>query len=280
MNEAIRAAGHLFVISAPSGAGKTSLVRALVARTANLSVSVSHTTRARRDGETDGADYHFVDAAAFGRMAANGEFLEHATVFDHAYGTSRAAVAACLEQGIDVLDVGCGRGRAMIQLAARFPNSTFHGYDISKEAVDHGNGEARDKGLDNVRLSVQDVAAMPDRQFGLITAFDAIHDQAAPATVLANVAKSLKRGGVFLMQDIHASSHVEKNLENPLAPFFYTISTMHCMTVSLAQDGAGLGTMWGEELAETMLEDAGFTGIRKHKLDHDFINVYFVMRKS
>ena len=125
MNEATRAAGHLFVISAPSGAGKTSLVRALVARTANLSVSVSHTTRARRDGEADGADYHFVDAATFGHMAANGEFLEHATVFDHAYGTSRAAVAACLEQGIDVILEIDWQGARSIRAAAPDAISVF-----------------------------------------------------------------------------------------------------------------------------------------------------------
>jgi hypothetical protein len=82
------------------------------------------------------------------------------------------------------------------------------------------------------------------------------------------------------MQDIAGSSHLEKNIDHPIGPFGYTISTMHCMTVSLAQGGAGLGTMWGEELAEEMLRDAGFTRITKHKLDHDFINVYFVMSKE
>lgn len=97
------APGHLFVVSAPSGAGKTSLVRALVARAGALVVSVSHTTRARRPGEEDGVHYHFVDAATFEAMVAAGEFLEHARVFDHAYGTARGPVGARLAAGEDVL---------------------------------------------------------------------------------------------------------------------------------------------------------------------------------
>jgi len=97
--------------------------------------------------------------------------------------------------------------------------------------------------------------------------------------VLGLIHRILKPGGTFLMQDIAGSSYLEKNLDHPLGAFTYTISTMHCMTVSLAQGGAGLGTMWGEELAERMLNDAGFKQIEKHKLDHDFINVYYVMRR-
>jgi len=97
--------------------------------------------------------------------------------------------------------------------------------------------------------------------------------------VLANIHKVLKPGGTFLMQDIAGSSYLEKNIDHPIGPFGYTVSTMHCMTVSLAQGGAGLGTMWGEELAEDMVKKAGFTELTKHKLEHDFINVYYVMKK-
>jgi hypothetical protein len=107
-----------------------------------------------------------------------------------------------------------------------------------------------------------------------------VHDQKDPAAVLANIHSVLKVGGTFLMQDIAGSSHLEKNIDHPIGPFGYTVSTMHCMTVSLAQGGAGLGTMWGEELAEEMLRDAGFTGIANHKLEHDFINVYYVMSRE
>jgi len=95
--------GHLYVLSAPSGAGKTSLVKALLAAQPSLVVSVSHTTRKPRPHEVDGRDYHFVDMPRFEQLAAEGAFLEHARVFDNAYGTGRAQVQAHLAAGRDVL---------------------------------------------------------------------------------------------------------------------------------------------------------------------------------
>jgi guanylate kinase len=97
------ATGTLFIVSAPSGAGKTSLVQALVAATSDLVVSVSHTTRARRPGEQDGVNYHFVDAARFEAMIAAGDFLEHAQVFGNRYGTARETVEKELTAGRDVV---------------------------------------------------------------------------------------------------------------------------------------------------------------------------------
>ena len=95
--------GLLIVVSAPSGAGKTSLVGALVRRDPLLEVSISHTTRPRRPAETEGSDYYFVDPATFDAMATAGAFLEHATSFGHAYGTSRAKVFEALERGRDIV---------------------------------------------------------------------------------------------------------------------------------------------------------------------------------
>lgn len=95
--------GKLFVIAAPSGAGKTSLVRALMERRPALQFSISYTTRTKRASETHGKDYFFVDKPEFERMRDAGEFLEHARVFDNYYGTSRAQVVQLLEQGQDVL---------------------------------------------------------------------------------------------------------------------------------------------------------------------------------
>jgi guanylate kinase len=95
--------GKLFVIAAPSGAGKTSLVRALMERRPALRFSISYTTRAKRASEIHGRDYFFVDKPEFERMVAAGEFLEHARVFDNYYGTSRAQVEQMLDQGQDVL---------------------------------------------------------------------------------------------------------------------------------------------------------------------------------
>ncbi|MGX2041914.1 guanylate kinase [Methylocaldum sp. MU1018] len=95
--------GTLFIVSAPSGAGKTSLVRALRENLGGFTVSVSHTTRAQRPGEVHGRDYFFVDHAEFERMVAEGEFLEHARVFDNYYGTARTTVEKALSEGQDVV---------------------------------------------------------------------------------------------------------------------------------------------------------------------------------
>jgi 2-polyprenyl-3-methyl-5-hydroxy-6-metoxy-1,4-benzoquinol methylase len=189
-------------------------------------------------------------------------------------------LAESLASGIEVLDVGCGRGRALAHLASAFPRSRFTGYDLSEEAVTEGNAQAAAAGLSNVWLEVRDVAALPaSGRFDLVTAFDAIHDQADPAAVLAGVRGALKPGGVFLMQDIGASRDPVKNVQHPLGAYLYAISCMHCMTVSLAQGGAGLGTCWGEETAREMLQAAGFDVLESHRLPHDIVNVYFVARR-
>jgi len=97
------AKGTLYVISAPSGAGKTSLVQAVVAALADVVVSVSHTTRKMRDGEVDGRDYHFIDEPQFQEMIAKDQFLEHASVFGNRYGTSQQHIQQQLRSGKDVI---------------------------------------------------------------------------------------------------------------------------------------------------------------------------------
>jgi hypothetical protein len=94
--------------------------------------------------------------------------------------------------------------------------------------------------------------------------------------VLANVRAALKPDGVFLMQDIAGSSHLAGDLKHPLGPFLYGVSCMHCMSVSLAYGGPGLGAMWGRERAESMLRAAGFGAVTVKELPHDPINYYYV----
>ncbi len=95
--------GNLYVIAAPSGAGKTTLVKAVVDSLPSITVSISHTTRAKRPNEMHGVNYYFIDKAEFERMIAHGEFLEHAVIFDHYYGTSREWVQETLAKGLDVI---------------------------------------------------------------------------------------------------------------------------------------------------------------------------------
>lgn len=185
-----------------------------------------------------------------------------------------------LQAGIKVLDVGCGRGHAITRLAQIYPNSRFFGFDFSEEAIAVARADVASLGLTNLRFEVKDAATLAEsKQYDLIFTFDAIHDQARPGRVLQNINRALKPDGVYFMQDIAGSSHVEQNFDHPLAPFLYTISTMHCMTVSLAEGGEGLGTMWGREKALEMLAEAGFTDVRVEQPSHDVMNYYYICRR-
>ena len=186
-----------------------------------------------------------------------------------------------LREGIDVCDVGCGQGHAINLMAKEFPNSRFTGIDFSAEAIATAQKEAAELGLTNATFVTKDAATL-DRaaQYDFITVFDAIHDQAKPDVVLRGIADSLKPGGVFLCVDIAGSSKVEDNLEHPMAPMLYSVSTFHCMTVSLALDGAGLGTMWGEQKAAGMFRQAGFASVETMRVPEDIVNVYYVCRKE
>ncbi|MCI0402883.1 MAG: methyltransferase domain-containing protein, partial [Acidobacteria bacterium] len=141
-----------------------------------------------------------------------------------------------LARGIPVLDAGCGSGRVLNRLAELYPNSRFVGIDLSAEAIDAARREASQKRLRNTEFVVRDLSNFDEtaepEAFDFITTFDAIHDQAQPLNVLKGICRALKADGVYLMQDIRASTHLQNNLGHPMGPFLYAVSTMHCMTVS------------------------------------------------
>jgi ubiquinone/menaquinone biosynthesis C-methylase UbiE len=187
---------------------------------------------------------------------------------------------ARLKAGIDVADLACGSGHAINLMAKAFPKSRFIGLDFSEEGVAAGRKEARALALKNAKFQAQDIAKLPGKeQFDLITVFDAIHDQAKPRQVLKNIYNLLRPGGVFLCVDVAGSSELHENMEHPLAPAFYSISTMHCMTVSLALKGEGLGNMWGEQKAYELMREAGFKNITTARVEGDIINNYYVAKK-
>ncbi|MEO8541254.1 MAG: class I SAM-dependent methyltransferase [bacterium] len=185
-----------------------------------------------------------------------------------------------LRAGIDVADVGCGSGHAINLMAEAFPNSRFTGFDFSEVSLEAARRESSLMGLSNTRFESRDVATLsgPPR-FDFITAFDSIHDQAQPRKVLKGIADSLRQDGTFLCVDVAGSTILHENFGNPMAPMMYAISTMHCMTVSLALDGEGLGTMWGEQKAHELFAEAGFTSIETKRIESDMENNYYVCRK-
>lgn len=188
-----------------------------------------------------------------------------------------------LETGISMLDAGCGSGRIINKLASMFPQSQFTGMDLSTEAVARANAEASSMGLKNIEFIIKDLSnfheTAPVEKYDFITTFDAIHDQGKPLNVLKGIYRALKNDGIYLMQDISGTSHLEEDKNHPIGTFLYAISCMHCMTVSLAQNGEGLGAMWGEEMTIDYLKKAGFSSVDTKKLVHDIQNNWYIITK-
>ncbi len=179
-----------------------------------------------------------------------------------------------LTNGVRVADVGCGTGHCVNLMAEAFPQSTFVGYDFSPEAIALAREEAASMGLTNASFEVADATEIPTA-FDVVFAFDAIHDQSDPIGVLNAIHRAVTAGGRFVMLDINASSHLEDNVADPANTMLYGISVMHCMEVSLAGGGPGLGTVWGHQLATQMLTDAGFSHIERFDLEGDPTNCLY-----
>jgi SAM-dependent methyltransferase len=171
-------------------------------------------------------------------------------------------LAQRLRAGARVADVGCGTGHAMVLLAREFPASTFYGFDIDDGAIARAQAEARGATLDNVTFAACDAARLTvGESLDVVFVFDAIHDQVDPGGVLDRIHAALTPGGLLFMKEPWAADALEDNLANPMAARLYSISTLHCMTVSLAHGGAGIGTVFGEGVARTLLDTAGFVDI-------------------
>jgi ubiquinone/menaquinone biosynthesis C-methylase UbiE len=213
-------------------------------------------------------------------MAEDSGAVHDATLIDATLPLVPGLVAR-LSDGIDVADVGCGSGHAINLMAAAFPRSRFTGFDFAEAGIAAARAEAGRRGLANVRFEHRDAARLGENaRFDFVTTFDAVHDQARPDLMLAGIAAALRPGGVYLCVDTSASSKLAENVGHPLATFLYTVSCMHCMTVSLADGGMGLGTMWGEQTARKMLGEAGFTSVEAKRVDGDIVNAYIVATKD
>lgn len=192
-------------------------------------------------------------------------------------------LTVAFQKGIRAMDLGCGRGLVLLRLAELYPTSRFTGIDLSADAIQFARSEASRRKLNNIEFIAKDLSNFNEtadpESFDFITTFDAIHDQAKPLHVLKGIYRALKSDGIYMMQDINGTSHLEQDIEHPLGTLLYTVSCMHCMTVSLAQGGEGLGTMWGEEKTREYLHKAGFRSIETHHIAHDILNNWYVVRK-
>ena len=184
-------------------------------------------------------------------------------------------IVAALEKGIEVADVGCGRGRAVCKMAQAFPNSRFVGFDIFQPNVDAANETAKEFGVaDRVRFEQRDVSKGLPATYALITTFDVIHDAADPRGLLRVIREALEPDGHYLCLDINCSDKLEENA-GPLGALFFGMSVFYCMTTSLAQNGEGLGTagLHPHKLDE-LSSEAGFSSCTKLALDNPFNNLY------
>jgi SAM-dependent methyltransferase len=161
-----------------------------------------------------------------------------------------------LTEGIRIADIGSGSGTVGILLGEAYPHCEVVGFDLSADSIEVARSRA--EGLPNVKFHQASIEDIPtDPGFDLITTFDVIHDLADPLAGLKRIRKALRPNGQYLMMEPNASSSLEGNL-TPRGALLYGISTLHCMTQSLALGGAGLGAAWGREKAETYARDAGF----------------------
>jgi 2-polyprenyl-3-methyl-5-hydroxy-6-metoxy-1,4-benzoquinol methylase len=186
-----------------------------------------------------------------------------------------------LQDGVSVIDIGCGAGGAVLMMAQAFPKSTFVGYDISAHALDRANVRLTDSGLTNARFAdPRDEAFPTDGSCALVTTFDCIHDMTQPQEMMAAIRSAVAPDGTWLLVDIKGRDTFAENVEkNPMAALMYGISVLSCMSSALSSPGgAGLGTLGlPATKAKSMAEAAGFQRFSKLDIDHS-VNAFYEIR--
>jgi 2-polyprenyl-3-methyl-5-hydroxy-6-metoxy-1,4-benzoquinol methylase len=190
-------------------------------------------------------------------------------------------IVPLLEAGIDVADVGCGAGVALLTMAKAFPRSRFHGYDISQHALVRADANRKEAGLGNAKFHDALIDPLPeDGRFGFITTFDCLHDMTDPGGVIRSIRRAIRGDGTWFVADIKAQPSYEQNVaKNPMAAMMYGTSVLTCMSSALSEPGGlGLGTLGlHADLARKLAEDAGFTRFEALELGHP-VNAFYVVR--
>ena len=187
------------------------------------------------------------------------------------------AVQEKLEAGCEYADVGCGAGRALIKLAQAYPHSRFTGYDLFPGQVERARANLEAHGLEGrIRCEVADAAEGLPRKYDVISTYDVVHDAVDPLRLLKGICSSLKRDGAYVCVDINCADRHEEN-EGAFAAMFYGISIFYCMTTSLANGGAGLGTCGlPEATCRELCTRAGFSKVRRVPIENPFNSLYEV----
>ena len=183
---------------------------------------------------------------------------------------------ARLETGITVGDVGCGRGQSTVAMAKAYPKSRFLGIDYDGRSITSARKLAENAGLKNLEFVQGPADQIPqDRKYDLICSFDCIHDMVDPVGTLRAIHSVLATNGVYLWSKPNCSHDAHEN-RNPIGRTFHAISPLHCMTVSLAYNGAGLGTVIGERGARELAGKVGFSKFEKLPIQNPF-NQFFAL---
>ena len=182
-----------------------------------------------------------------------------------------------LHAGCEYADVGCGSGRALVKLAHAFPRSRFVGYDAFPLQVERARTRLRDEGLsDRVGVEVADASEDLPQRYDVISTFDVIHDAVDPLGLLRGIRRSLAADGIYICLDTNCADRHEDN-SGPVASMLYGVSLFYCMTTSLANGGAGLGTCGlPEAKARELCMEAGFSNLRRVPIENPFNNLYEV----
>jgi SAM-dependent methyltransferase len=192
----------------------------------------------------------------------------------HKWIPAMPQVVERLRVGGTAADVGCGGGRAAIMIAKAFPQARLFGYDIHAESIERARRNAEAEGVaDRVSFEALDGLHLPAAKFDFVSTFDVVHDAVDPVGLMSAIRRSLKDDGTYLVQEVNVSDKVEENMK-PLGKMVYSVSTLYCMTTSLAHGGAGIGTAMGEKKARELASSAGFTRFTRLPVNDDFAVLY------